>query len=305
MLHAVSHEAGNTLVTHPLIKAVGFTGSLKGGKALYDAVVKRNEPIPVFAEMSSVNPVIFLPGIIEGNAAGLAENFAAAVVLGAGQFCTNPGIFLLINNAISLQFINLLKEAMAAKPAVAMLTNNIKQTYCEGINVQRITKGAVGLTPFSEGTPQPHLLQTTVRAVINNPTLTEELFGPSTIAIIAENMDELIECCAGLQGQLTATVHGTDNDLAAANILIETLKSKAGRLIINGFPTGVEVCHAMVHGGPFPATTDVRTTSVGTQSIYRFTRPVCYQGFPDSLLPDELKQNNPLGISRIVNGKID
>jgi len=304
MLHGVSHEAGNRLVTHPLIKAVGFTGSLKGGMALYNAAVNRDEPIPVFAEMSSVNPVVFLPGIIEENAAVLAENFAAAVVLGAGQFCTNPGIFLLLNNESSQRFINLLKETIASKPAVAMLTSGIKQTYCKSISAQRNSEDAVGLTPFDEGMPQPHLLQTIAQSVINNPALAEEVFGPSTIAIIAENMDELIGCCASLQGQLTATLHGTPIELAAANALIETLQSKVGRLIINGFPTGVEVCHAMVHGGPFPATTDVRTTSVGTQAIYRFTRPVCYQDFPDNLLPDELKQHNPLDILRMVNGKM-
>lgn len=304
MLHGVSHEVGNRLVTHPLIKAVGFTGSLKGGMALCNAAVNRDEPIPVYAEMSSVNPVVFLPGIIEENAAVLAENFAAAVVLGAGQFCTNPGIFLLLNNEASQHFISLLKEALAAKPAVAMLTSGIKQTYIKSILAQRTTKGAVGLTPFDESMPQPHLLQTTAQVVINNPGLIEEVFGPSTIAIMAENMDELIGCCARLQGQLTATVHGTFKDLASANLLLEIVQSKAGRIIINGFPTGVEVCHAMVHGGPFPATTDVRATSVGTQAIYRFTRPVCYQNFPDNLLPDELKQHNPLAISRMVNGKM-
>lgn len=304
MLHGVSHLVGNALVTHPLIKAVGFTGSLQGGKALYDAAVQRKQPIPVYAEMGSVNPVVFLPGIIEEKAATLADNFAAAVVLGGGQFCTNPGIFLLINNEASLQFLSLLKEAIVAKPAVAMLTSGIKQSYCKSIAAQRATTGTVGLTSFDETIAQPHLLQTTAKTVIDNPALLEEVFGPSTIAIVAENMEELIDCCASLQGQLTATVHGTGTELAAANLLMETLQSKAGRLIINGFPTGVEVGHAMVHGGPFPATTDVRTTSVGTQAIYRYTRPVCYQDFPDVLLPDELKQHNPLAISRIINGEI-
>lgn len=303
MLHGVSYEVGNALVTHPLIKAVGFTGSFKGGKALYDAAVIRKEPIPVYAEMSSVNPVVFLPGIIEERATALAESFAASVVLGGGQFCTNPGIFLLLKNEASHNFINLLKEAIAAKPVVGLLTGNIKKSYCDGIKQQRNATGAVGLTEFDESMPQPHLLQTTAQTIINSPALTEEVFGPSTVAIVAENMNELISCCAHLQGQLTASIHGTANDLANAPDLIETLQLKAGRLIINAFPTGVEVCHAMVHGGPFPATTDVRTTSVGTQAIYRFTRPVCYQDFPDGLLPDALKHHNPLGITRVVNGK--
>ena len=304
MLHAVSHQVGNALVTHPLIKAVGFTGSFKGGKALYDAAVKRPEPIPVYAEMGSVNPVVFLPGIIEEKSATLIESFAASVVLGAGQFCTNPGIFLLINNEASSQFISLLKEAIAVKPAVGLLTGGIKKSYCNGIQLQRNTAGAIGLTAFDETTPQPHLLQTTAQAIMSNPALTEEVFGPSTVAIVAEDMSELIDCCSNLQGQLTASIHGTATDLTNAKELIETLQLKAGRLIINAFPTGVEVCHAMVHGGPFPATTDIRTTSIGTQAIYRFTRPLCFQDFPDGLLPDELKQNNPLAISRMVNGEM-
>ncbi len=305
MLHGVSHHIGHTLVSHPLIKAVGFTGSLKGGKALFDIAVTRKEPIPVFAEMSSVNPVVFLPEIIEQNPAVLVESFAASVVLGGGQFCTNPGIFLLLKNEFSQNFITYLKNALETKPAVPLLTSGISQSYCIGILQQRNKAGANGVTQFDEAISQPHLLQTTAKMVMDNPSLTEEVFGPSTVAIVAEDMEELIECCKQLQGQLTATLHGTANDLENAGTLIEVLQSKVGRLVINGFPTGVEVCDAMVHGGPFPATTDVRTTSVGTQAIYRFTRPVCYQDFPDNLLPDELKQSNPLKISRVINGKIE
>ena len=305
MLHGVSHQVGHTLVAHQLIRAVGFTGSLKGGKALFDIAVKRNEPIPVFAEMSSVNPVVFLPEIIEQSAAVLAENFASSIVLGGGQFCTNPGIFIVVDNEHTQNFITLLKNALEAKPAVPLLTPGIGQSYCGGIQAQRNTAGANGLTPFDEAIPQPHLLQTTVQMVMDNPSLTEEVFGPSTVAIVAGNMDELIECCMQLHGQLTATVHGTSNDLKNAAKLLEVLQSKAGRLVINGFPTGVEVCNAMVHGGPYPATTDMRTTSVGTQAIYRFTRPVCYQDFPEYLLPDALKESNPLKITREVNGRIE
>ncbi len=305
MLHGISQQVGNTLITHPLIKAVGFTGSLKGGKALYDAAVQRSQPIPVFAEMGSVNPVVFLPEIMEENAATLVEKFAASVVMGAGQFCTNPGIFMVIKSETSDAFIQLLKNAIQEKPTVALLTSGIAKSYCEGINSLRNTSGAIGLTNFDASIPQPHLLQTTVKMVINNPVLTEEVFGPSTVAIVAEDMNELIECCNHLQGQLTATIHGTEADLKKAGELLEALQSKAGRIVVNGFPTGVELCHAMVHGGPFPATTDVRTTSVGTQAIYRFTRPVCYQDFPAYLLPDELKQENPLKIIRKVNGEIE
>ena len=304
MVHGKSNEVGQTLAIHPSIKAVGFTGSLKGGKALYDAAVRRNEPIPVYAEMSSVNPVVFLPEILAEKSAILAENFAGSIVMGAGQFCTNPGVFLLLKNEISENFIGLLKDALTNKPAVAMLTTGICKSYTIGIAEQIAVSGTNGLTAFDAVQPAPHLLQTTVATVLNNPTLLEEVFGPSSVAIIANDMDELIDCCKKMQGQLTATIHGTPNELDKAVLLIETLQSKAGRLLINGFPTGVEVCHAMVHGGPFPATTDVRTTSVGTQAIYRFTRPVCYQDFPQNLLPVELHDDNPLQIVRMVNGSI-
>lgn len=305
MLHGKSNDVGQALVNCPAIKAVGFTGSFKGGKALYDAGVRRREPIPVYAEMSSVNPVVFLPGILKEKSPALAENFAASIVLGAGQFCTNPGVFLLLKNEDSENFITLLKDTLLTKPAAAMLTAGINSAYAKGIEKQRQANSVNGLTAFEGNQPMPHLLKTDVQTVLNNPGLLEEVFGPSTIAIMANDIDELIHCCKNLEGQLTATVHGTENELADAVNLIQVLQSKASRLNLNGFPTGVEVCNAMVHGGPFPATTDVRTTSVGTQAIYRFTRPVCYQDFLQSMLPDELKDTNPLKIIRLVNGKTE
>ncbi len=304
LVHGISNEIGSTLVSHHLIKAVGFTGSFKGGKALYDLVVQRKEPIPIFAEMGSVNPVVFLPEIIEQKYEQLAESFAASVVMGAGQFCTNPGIFLVLKNEFSNNFIHALQKAISSKPSVALLTSNIQKAYCQGVQQQRQITDAVGLTEFDASTPQPHLLQVSAKAAIQNPLLTEEVFGPSTVAIVADDMKELIQCCQQLQGQLTASVHGTEADLINSGDLLDILQLKSGRLIINGYPTGVEVGHAMVHGGPFPASSDVRSTSVGTQAIYRFTRPVCLQDFPDHLLPDELKVNNPLGITRKVNGEI-
>ncbi len=304
LVHGINNEIGTTLVSHPLIKAVGFTGSFKGGKALYDLVVQRKEPIPIFAEMGSVNPVVFLPQIIEEKYDQLAENFAASVVMGAGQFCTNPGIFLVVKNEFSQSFINALQKAMSTKATLPLLTSNIQKAYCNGIQQQLQIDGAIGLTLFDADKPQPHLLQVSAKVAIQNPSLTEEVFGPSTVAIVADDMEELIECCQQLQGQLTASVHGTDVELKNSVALLEVLQLKSGRLIINGYPTGVEVGHAMVHGGPFPASTDVRSTSVGTQAIYRFTRPVCLQDFPDHLLPDELKADNPLGITRKLNGVI-
>jgi len=302
MVHGISHEVGQTLVTNPIIKAVGFTGSLKGGKALYDAAVRREEPIPVYAEMSSVNPVIFLPEILAQKSADLAESFAASIVLGGGQFCTNPGIFLLIKNTDSDNFINLLATAITTKPSVPLLTNGIFDAYCKGISHQRNTEGAIALTEFDATTAQPHLLQIDAQMLIKNPSLTEEVFGPSSVAIVAKDMKELTECILHLKGQLTASLHGTEDELKNSASLINLLKEKAGRLNINSFPTGVEVGNAIVHSGPYPATTDSRSTSVGTQSIYRFTRPICFQEFPEHLLPDELKESNPLQISRLVNG---
>jgi NADP-dependent aldehyde dehydrogenase len=302
MVHGISHEVGQTLVTNPIIKAVGFTGSLKGGKALYDAAVRREEPIPVYAEMSSVNPVIFLPEILAQKSADLAESFAASIVLGGGQFCTNPGIFLLIKNTDSDNFINLLATAITTKPSVQLLTNGIFDAYCKGISHQRNTEGATGLTEFDATSAQPHLLQIDAQMLIKNPSLTEEVFGPSSVAIVAKDMKELTECILHLKGQLTASLHGTEDELKNSASLINLLKEKAGRLNINSFPTGVEVGNAIVHSGPYPATTDSRSTSVGTQSIYRFTRPICFQEFPEHLLPDELKESNPLQISRLVNG---
>lgn len=305
LLHGYSHHVGHSLAVHPLIKAVAFTGSKKGGKALYDAAVQREQPIPVYAEMSSINPVVFLPGIIEKNAEKLAQDFAASVVLGAGQFCTNPGIFFIIKNEGSDDFMVKLTAAIAAKPVQTMLTKEIAQAYCKGIQQQRSVDNAIGLVAFDKNLPTPHLLQITATEFMGNSLFSEEVFGPATIAIVVNNMDELKQGCERMEGQLTATIHGTAAELSTAAPLIDILQSKAGRLVINGFPTGVEVCDAMVHGGPYPATTDVRTTSVGTQAIYRFTRPVCFQDFPDTMLPDELKQGNPAGISRKVNGAIE
>jgi len=305
LLHGNSHNVGQALTVHPLVKAVAFTGSRKGGKALFDAAVQRTQPIPVYAEMSSINPVVFLPEILEKNATKLAQDFATSVVMGAGQFCTNPGIFFILKNKDTDNFIATLTAAIAAKPVQPMLTKEIANAYCHGVTQLRSSNGANGLVQFDENIATPHLLQITASEFMSNPLFSEEVFGPSTIAIVANNMDELMQCCERMEGQLTATIHGTATELFTVAPLIDILQVKAGRLVVNGFPTGVEVCDAMVHGGPYPATTAVRTTSVGTQAIYRFTRPVCFQDFPDALLPDELKQANPAGITRKVNGTIE
>jgi NADP-dependent aldehyde dehydrogenase len=309
MVHGRSAAVGMAVVKHPLAKAVGFTGSYAGGKALYDAAVRREEPIPLYAEMGSTNPVFILPGALKERGESIAQNLVGSVTLGVGQFCTNPGLVFLIKNGESDPgiFVKKTAEVLSTVPAGIMLTGKIKEAYDSGIDALTRIKG---VEVVARGTPDqggcrgiPHLLQTTTGAFIKNPQMAEEVFGPSTILITASNKEELIKAISGLKGHLTATIHCTDKDLEDYPELVGLLERKVGRLIINGFPTGVEVCPSMHHGGPFPSTTDLRTTSVGTAAIKRFARPICYQDFPQSSLPDELKNENPLNIFRLVNGE--
>lgn len=300
-----SVAVGMALVEHPLVKAIGFTGSFRGGKALFDAASRREEPIPVYAEMGSTNPVFVLPGILREKGAALAEGLAASVTLGVGQFCTNPGLFVALEGDDTAQFIHQTGQALAASAPGAMLTGNILKAYRSGVD--RLT-GVPGTRVAAQaqapdGRAGAVLFQAEAQSFIQNPELAEEVFGPSTVAVVAHSRDELLTIADGLKGHLTATVHGTDEDLREYQPLLQRLAGKVGRLVINGFPTGVEVSHAMQHGGPYPATTDSRTTSVGTAAISRFVRPLCYQGFPDALLPDALKNANPLNIWRLVDGE--
>lgn len=286
LLQGVTHRVGESLVQHPLIKAVGFTGSYRGGKALYDLAVRRPEPIPVYAEMGSTNPVFFLPGALQQHKAALAAGFAASVTQGVGQFCTNPGLFVVGSG--HTDFTDELDRQLAATTCGAMLTEGIKQAYQKGITRLRAIAGTQATTNWTDEGVQPHLLLTNVPSALQHPELSEEVFGPSTVGIVAESKDEIMAFARSLHGHLTATIHGTEADLADYADLIDVLTTKVGRLVFNGFPTGVEVNHAMIHGGPFPATTDSRSTSVGTSAIYRFTRPICFQAFPESALPDTL-----------------
>jgi 2,5-dioxopentanoate dehydrogenase len=287
MLHGISHDTGSRLVTHPLIKAVAFTGSFRGGKSLYDLAVRRTEPIPVYAEMGSVNPVFFLPDAIKNGGELLAGQFAQSVMLGSGQFCTNPGLCIFINNDESLQFIQQVAQAMSAPALHPLLTKGIdnafaagleKQIKLHGIQEQVIHRADPGLKPYLRSVAAKHIFQ--------NPDYFAEVFGPSTMAVLTDNIDEMYRIAEIMPGQLTGTIQATEKDYSLAKELIDRLTQKTGRVVMNGFPTGVEVCHAMVHGGPYPATTDSRTTSVGTGSIYRFTRPVCYQNIPAALLKE-------------------
>ena len=297
------HEIGLALVKHPNIKAIGFTGSYKGGKALYDAAAARPEPIPVYAEMGSVNPVFILPHILEANGATLAQNFVSSVTLGVGQFCTNPGMLLLQKNEA---FIAAIEQNTNISTGGVMLTTGIRDAYMRGIENSKNYTKVIGIGKAPEGftAVEPVIFHASIENFTQNPHLSEEIFGPTSLVVEANTKDELLLAAQSLTGHLTATVHGTPEDLVEYADLIEILEQKVGRILINGFPTGVEVSHAMVHGGPFPATTDSRSTSVGTMAITRFTRPVCYQNFPDGLLVDELKADNPLNIWRLVDGEL-
>lgn len=307
MVHGQSTEVGMAIVEHHLIKAIGFTGSFKGGKAIFDAAVRRAEPIPVYAEMGSSNPVFILPGALREKKTEIAKGLTVSVTLGAGQFCTNPGLVFWQASEDAAQFQNELASNFQEAISATMLTSGIHQAYQGKVeNLGKQAGVAVLAKGKTEGTGYQGtacVLQTSAEHFLANKDLEEEVFGPSTLAVTANQKSELLEIARKLQGHLTATLWATEEDLQNYADLIRILERKVGRLIINGFPTGVDVCHSMVHGGPFPATTDSRSTSVGTLAITRFTRPVCYQVFPEAHLPDELKNENPLGIWRLINGE--
>lgn len=267
LIHGSSHEVGSHLVQHPAITAVGFTGSFRGGKALYDLAVRRPHPIPVYAEMGSVNPVILLSNKIAEDPAALAAGLAGSICLGVGQFCTNPGLLILQKKDAGL--LDLLAAELDKLPLGTFLTNGIASAYTEGVS--NLAKHAKKLTSRELLAPALFVAD----AASANREVLEEVFGPCTVAILVENEAEMLTFIESLDGQLTGTIQGTKAEISEE--LVDTLLQKVGRLLFNGFPTGVEVSGAMVHGGPFPATTDSRSTSVGTQAIYRFVRMVCLQ----------------------------
>lgn len=297
---------GEWLVKHPAIQAVGFTGSLRGGRALCDMAAARPQPIPVFAEMSSINPVVVMPEALESRGDAIANELTASVVMGCGQFCTNPGLVIGVRSPAFARFLERLAGFMNEQPAQTMLNAGTLSSYANG--VQHL-KGHPGITHLAgqdqQGNQaQPQLFKADARLLIDGDSLLqEEVFGPTTVVVEVEDEAELMRALSGLHGQLTATLIAEPGDLAGAGELVALLEQKVGRLLLNGYPTGVEVCDAMVHGGPYPATSDARGTSVGTLAIDRFLRPVCYQNFPDALLPDALKNANPLGIKRLVDGE--
>lgn len=310
LLFGAGKEIGALLVKHHSVKAVGFTGSRVGGLALMKAAASRPEPIPFYAEMSSVNPVFILPNAMRERGETIATGLQASVTLGAGQFCTNPGLVLAANNEESQSFVTKLAELMTGAPEATMLTQGIADAYREAVSsrahhsqVKTITHKTTKQDDNScqVGTA---LFQADVKSFLSNKELSEEVFGPATLLVTHNNPEEMLEIARTLEGHLTATIHGTADDLREHADLLAILETKVGRLVFNSFPTGVEVCHAMVHGGPFPSTSDGRSTSVGTRAIFRFTRAVCFQGFPDEALAEELKDANPLKIWRMVDGQM-
>lgn len=309
LLHSNSNAVGEALVKHPEIKAVGFTGSFRGGKALFDYANSRPEPIPVFAEMGSTNPVFILPNALKERGEEIASGMAGSITMGVGQFCTNPGLSFLKKSESIDKFYSKLSESISELPAATMLTSNILKAYNEGVQktltIPYVEELASGLESNSVNTATPKVFKTSIENFINNEILAEENFGPSSVLVEATSKNDILEAARNLEGHLTATIHGTDQDFEDYKELFDILELKVGRILINGFPTGVEVCHSMVHGGPYPATTAPQSTSVGSNAIKRFVRPVCFQDYPDAFLPDALKAKNKLNIWRLVNGNFE
>jgi 2,5-dioxopentanoate dehydrogenase len=307
LLHGSGRVVGAALVTHPSIQAVGFTGSTAGGLALMKLASERPQPIPVFAEMGSVNPLFILPGAAAKNAEGLAMGLQVSVTMGVGQFCTNPGIALVESSDSGDEVVDAFVGHMSKAPNATMLNPSIHKAYTSGVSERSENakvKTLVANLGDSSGCPgAAAVFEVTADTFLEDESLGEEIFGPETTLVRWKTKQDLLAVAEDLEGQLTATVHGTDEDFEEYADLIAILERKVGRIVYNGFPTGVEVCPSMVHGGPFPATSDGKSTSVGTYAIERFIRLVAYQSSPQSLLPDELKDGNPSGIWRMVNGE--
>ena len=307
-LNSSGIEVGVQLVKHPQVKAVGFTGSIRGGRALYDLASKREEPIPVFAEMGSINPVVILPTALKTRGEALAKTYASSITLGTGQFCTNPGLLLGIKSEELTKFIqNLSEEIIKIEPS-CMLHPNIIDAY-ESNKQKALTQPELSLvTTYGEEVRTYYAKQTitTVEGFmfLKNPTLHQEVFGPYSMVVQCENANQLETIISKLEGQLTGTLIAESGEASLYPEIVSALQNRVGRMIYNGVPTGVEVCPSMTHGGPYPSSTDSRFTAVGIHSIKRWIRPFSYQDWPNELLPKELKNENPLGIIRLVNNKL-
>jgi len=307
LLVGAGNAIGEALVAHPAIAAVGFTGSRRGGLALVEIAARRSVPIPVYAEMSSVNPVFALPGALATRGDALAAGYIDSVALGVGQFCTNPGLLFALADSKLEDFIDDAMAALEKKEAQTMLTAGMAAAYADGIahrdgsGAQRIATGKE--SEMASGA-LPALYRVSAEQFLATPQLADEIFGPTSVIVVCANEDEMIAVARQLEGQLTATLLMDNDDIDLARRLMPVLERKVGRILANGFPTGVEVAYAMVHGGPFPATSDGRSTSVGAMAIERFLRPVCYQDLPAPLLPQALADENPLNLWRLRDGEL-
>lgn len=307
-VHGASFEVGKALVMHPHTKAVGFTGSYLGGKQLFDWGNQRKEPIPVFAEMGSINPVFLLPEKLKTSAGDIAAMYAGSITLGVGQFCTNPGLIIGIESDFLQTFIHDLGKAIQKIAPAPMLHQGIVTAYKKNkgnaLLQEDVHLVAESETMVKENEGLPTIATTSGQAFLSNPVLHQEVFGPYSIVIRCKDMKEMIEVAKHLEGQLTSTLMATDSDIKQNDELVEAVKNICGRFILNSVPTGVEVCLSMQHGGPFPACSDSRFTSVGADGIKRFARPIAFQNWSNELLPDELKNENPFGIWRTVNNEL-
>ena len=305
-LNSSGIEVGAQLVKHSGVKAVGFTGSIKGGRALYDLAAKRDEPIPVFAEMGSINPVVILSNALNNRAETIAQTYAGSITLGSGQFCTNPGLIIGVKSDGLTKFVNTLANEIVKIEPSCMLHPNIAGAY-ETNKTKALSQNGLEVLSSYNKKVEPNFGRQVVTTVegktfLNNPTLHHEVFGPFSMVVQCENDKQLEQIISNLEGQLTGTIISDDNEINEHVTLVNALQNRVGRIIFNGVPTGVEVCPSMQHGGPYPASTDSRFTAVGVDSIKRFVRPFSFQDWPNNLLPDALKNENPLGISRLVNG---
>lgn len=308
LVYGPGASIGQALVSDPVIQAVGFTGSRSGGTALMEAAARRPVPIPVYAEMSSINPIVVLPGALDEDPAALAGAYLTSVTGSSGQLCTAPGLLFLPEGEAGDAFAAALADQTAEQSGQTMLTPGIAGSWHEGVDQLAAQDQVVELGRGSDGegqnAPGPAIFTTRVDQLEANPALHEEIFGAASLVVRYAEVAEVARALEAMEGQLTATMHLTERDHDAARELLPVLERRAGRVLVNGWPTGVEVCHAMVHGGPFPATSDTRTTSVGTLAIERFLRPVAYQNLPEALLPEVLRDGNPYGVTRLVDGTL-
>jgi len=307
LLQGANHDLNLRLVKHPNTRAAGFTGSLKGGRALFDAAVSRPDPIPVYAEMGSVNPVFVLPGALHERAEAIAEGLKGSVTMGNGQFCTKPGVVLGFEDPSFDKFTQKLKGLMAQQAPGTLLHPGILKSYEEGVksfgSLSTVVAKSATAPDRAKTQAEAAVFETEATTFLKEARLREEVFGPATLLVRCGTRDELEKAARAMEGHLTATVHATDADLREFAGLLSILEERVGRIVYNGYPTGVEVCPSINHGGPYPATTDGKFTSVGTAAILRFVRPICYQNVPEAALPQELRNKNVRKIMRLVDSK--